>query len=237
MLELLDRIETLYKAKGWTAKQFGLEIGLKKSPMNDWRDSKATPTLEQAYKICEIFEVNPDWLLTGKGEMFATEKQGRLVVMENQILVPVYKHITACAGKGSDNSYVEGELEQYLPLPAEKLGVRDDKKIYGMHVEGNSMAAADIPDGSIAVIRITDDFFYAERGDPCHVKYERDGFEVDAIKFYYPKKDGSSVTLRSAEGSGIPPFEFDREDLEMRNPFVCGVVVGVVEFYKPQKGR
>ena len=111
------------------------------------------------------------------------------------------------------------------------------RSVYGLYVNGRSMEAANIPDGSIAVVKPTDDHFKAGYGDPCHIRFKKSDCEVDTIKFYYPRKDGSGATVRAAHGSGVPCVDFDYEELRKGNLHVYGVVVGVIEFHKPQSGR
>ena len=120
-------------------------------------------------------------------------------------------------------------------MPCSALDSRG-RNTYGCYVNDSSMEAASIPDGSIAVVKPIDDDFKAGYGDPCHIQFIKDGCEVDTIKFYYPRKDGSGATVRAAHGSGVPCVDFDYEELRKGNLHVYGVVVGVIEFHKPQHG-
>ncbi|GHV50267.1 hypothetical protein FACS1894216_02140 [Synergistales bacterium] len=66
MKEVIARIKGLLADSGLTAKQFGIDIGLKKSPFNDWDAGKSAPTVPQILRICEIFGVSANWILTGE---------------------------------------------------------------------------------------------------------------------------------------------------------------------------
>lgn len=61
-LRILEQTERL----GITGKQLGELLGLKKSPLTDWKNQKSCPTLDQLVKMCEIFAVPSDYLLFGK---------------------------------------------------------------------------------------------------------------------------------------------------------------------------
>ena len=98
------------------------------------------------------------------------------------------------------------------------------------------MASAKIPDGSIAIIRVCNGDWEPRYGDPCYVQYLHKGFMLDAIKFYYPSKDGKFARIASAEGSGIAPLDFDEEELKAGYLIIKGVVISVVESHKPTKG-
>lgn len=227
------KLRSLRKKSKLTQEELSQKVNVSIDTVRRWEGGARLPNSDSLRLIADIFDVSTDYLL----ERTESAKKEALQVFDNQVVVPIYNSISAHCGEGVDNHDITGELEQYLPLPSDYLGTKDASSVYGLHVDGNSMEAARIADGDIAVIRKCDDWFSPNYGDPCHVQYERDGYMVDAIKFYYPKKDGSSVTLSSAEGSGVRDMTFSHEDIARGNPNILGVVVGVVEFHKPIKGR
>lgn len=66
MNNLYDRIVEQTKQLNMTGKELGEAIGLKKSPLTDWKNKKSKPTIEQIIKMCEIFAIPTDYLLLGK---------------------------------------------------------------------------------------------------------------------------------------------------------------------------
>lgn len=66
MPDLYERILEQTKRLGISGKELGALLGLKKSPMTDWKNQKSTPTIEQIIKMCEIFAISADYLLFGK---------------------------------------------------------------------------------------------------------------------------------------------------------------------------
>ena len=72
MDEIISRIINLTEEKQMNGKELGEILGLKKSPITDWKNKKAKPTLEQMIKMCEIFEVSADFILFGKGNKIDT---------------------------------------------------------------------------------------------------------------------------------------------------------------------
>lgn len=234
MISLLsDKIKICRKEKKLTQLELAELLTVSIDSVRRWESGRIIPDAFFLGRLAEIFGVSTDYLL----ERTESAQKESLQVFENQVVVPVYNSVSVHCGEGVDNNNITGELDRYLPLPSDELGTNDASRVYGLYVDGNSMQAARIADGNIAVIRKCDDWFSPSYGDPCHVQYERDGYMVDAIKFYYPKRDGSSVTLSSAEGSGVRDMTFSHEDISRGNPNILGVVVGVVEFHKPIKGR
>ncbi len=66
MTEICDRIKEQSNKIGISSKELAELLGLKKSPLTDWKNKKSKPTLEQIIKMCEIFAVSSDYLLFGK---------------------------------------------------------------------------------------------------------------------------------------------------------------------------
>lgn len=66
MQELYERIIEQTDKLGISGKELGNLLGLKKSPLTDWKNKKSNPTLEQLTKMCEIFAMDADYMLFGK---------------------------------------------------------------------------------------------------------------------------------------------------------------------------
>lgn len=68
MSGLYERIIAQTERLGISGKELGQKLGLKKTPLTDWKNKKSCPTLEQVIKMCEIFGVSSDYLIWGKLE-------------------------------------------------------------------------------------------------------------------------------------------------------------------------
>lgn len=79
MIYLAQKIEQLTKEKGITGKELGIMLNLKKSPLTDWKNGKAKPTLEQIIKICDIFGISSDELLDIKSNNILSEQEKQLL--------------------------------------------------------------------------------------------------------------------------------------------------------------
>ncbi|MCX6273232.1 MAG: helix-turn-helix domain-containing protein [Bacteroidetes bacterium] len=67
---MVDRIALLLKSKNITASQFADEIGVQRSSISHVLSGRNKPSLEFIQKILKRYsEINPDWLLFGKGPM------------------------------------------------------------------------------------------------------------------------------------------------------------------------
>lgn len=63
--EIYNRIIQKAQEKGLNGNEIGKQLGLKKSPLTDWKNGHSIPTTEQIIKLCEIFAVSADYLLFG----------------------------------------------------------------------------------------------------------------------------------------------------------------------------
>lgn len=66
---IYDRIYEQCRTHKINGKQLGELLNLRKSPMTDWKNGQAKPTVEQIAKMCEIFAVSADYLILGKEKM------------------------------------------------------------------------------------------------------------------------------------------------------------------------
>lgn len=235
-------IRDLRKSKRLSVPKLATLLSMSQSYLYDLEHDRRTPSTPTLQRLATFFGVTTDYLMgreENKNRLVSTkadEATSTVKLLKDQILVPVYVNIVPHCGPGNNNEGVVGEIDCYLPFSAADLGTHDVNKVFGVQVEGSSMASAKIPDGSIAIIRACNGDWEPRYGDPCYVQYLHKGFMLDAIKFYYPSKDGKFARIASAEGSGIAPLDFDEEELKAGYLIIKGVVISVVESHKPTKG-
>ena len=68
------RLKLLRKKLGKTQTEFGAAIGLKQRTISEIESGSANLTERNFNSICDKFNVNPEWLRHGTGEMFLPEK-------------------------------------------------------------------------------------------------------------------------------------------------------------------
>ncbi|WP_368260665.1 helix-turn-helix domain-containing protein [Eubacterium callanderi] len=102
-----DKVKELRKHLNLTQKEFGERIGLKPNSISDIENEKNSLTDIVLKSICKEFNVNEEWLRTGKGEMFVD------VLPEDEL--------GAYLGKIGTGDYPEIEriIKAYFRLPEE----------------------------------------------------------------------------------------------------------------------
>lgn len=84
MSSLYNRILEQTTRLGISGTELGEMLGLKKSPLTDWKNQKSKPTLEQLIRMCEIFAVTSDYLLFGTSINLPSDQQ-ELIEIYNQL--------------------------------------------------------------------------------------------------------------------------------------------------------
>lgn len=74
---IVDRIKAFMQYKSLNSLSLSKELGYNSSEKISrlFRDKKAKPSYDIIYDISNKFEINVDWLITGRGSMLRTEQK------------------------------------------------------------------------------------------------------------------------------------------------------------------
>ena len=64
-----ERIKKIRKENGLTQTEFGARIGVRGNTITNYETSVRAPSEAILKSICREFDINPEWLETGKGRM------------------------------------------------------------------------------------------------------------------------------------------------------------------------
>ena len=74
---MINRINLILRAKNITAQQFAEEIGIQTSGMSHILSGRNNPSLEFVNKVIRRYpEIDANWLLLGKGQMYSDANPG-----------------------------------------------------------------------------------------------------------------------------------------------------------------
>ena len=65
-MTISERIFDLISKKGFTQKEFSRRTGIAESTISDWKKKGTNPVSDKILSICEVLEVSPYFLLSGK---------------------------------------------------------------------------------------------------------------------------------------------------------------------------
>ena len=108
-----DRIKKIRKELDLTQQEFADRIGIKRNSLANYETGRNTPMDAIITSICREFNVNEEWLRTGKGEMFIEQtKDEQIATFVGSIL------------KDEDDSF-KRRLISGRELPTHSLSQRD----------------------------------------------------------------------------------------------------------------
>lgn len=230
-----ERIKTARNRTGLTQEELSERIKKARQTVVRWEKGERAPQGDDLKLIANALETTVSYL-TGETDdpspLKKTEpsssKEPSLKVdnvpHDGWIEVPVLARENAvCAGDGWDHDFIFPEVERYELMTQKTVGEISrypQKRPYIVPVEGDSMEAANIPDGCEVVINPEE---RVKSGETALVRY-RDGDEDKiAVKWIYWQRDGG-VEIRSAT-TKYPSYVYTKEEIREGLFFCCGKVM------------
>ena len=65
--EISERILKVLKDRNMTQAEFAKQVGIATSTISEWKKRKTNPTADKIMDICNVLQITPEQLLTGKG--------------------------------------------------------------------------------------------------------------------------------------------------------------------------
>ncbi|MBQ9418411.1 MAG: helix-turn-helix transcriptional regulator [Bacteroidales bacterium] len=82
---MINRINLILRAKNITARQFAEEIGVQPSGMSHILGGRNNPSLDFVQKVIKRYpEIDANWLLMGRGEMYFASAKGEMPQEDNR---------------------------------------------------------------------------------------------------------------------------------------------------------
>lgn len=143
-----DRLVKARENLGFNQANFSEKIDLAAQSLARYEKNKVNPSMEFVAKLTDMFNINSNWLLTGKGEMFISETK-EIQKSDNNYNIDLL-NVRAGAGEGIYN-YV---IETVDTISLDKSFFRtpiNTNKIKGIQVDGDSMEPT-LRDGDYVLI-------------------------------------------------------------------------------------
>ena len=156
MKPILVRIKEIISAKGISDSQFARDTETAQTTIANMFGRDSEPRSDLLEKVIENYDVNPVWLLTGKGDMFNAnlslemvkelEKKVDATLVNNHLKIPLLRQTVSC-GPGQDWEH-EDNIENYIE-PLDAIPALRGKNIYAFQARGISMIGLGIQDGDV----------------------------------------------------------------------------------------
>jgi DNA-binding XRE family transcriptional regulator len=168
---MINRINLILQAKNITAKQFAEEIGIQPSGMSHIMSGRNNPSLEFVNKVIRRYpEIDANWLLLGKGEMYAAGAMESPAVSSPTLFAPPAPSPAPAPAPVVKPEPALETISKEIPMAveAEKENVPDEEDWKGLYEvttaergleDGNPKEKpAPVGDGGRKLVRIL--FFY-----------------------------------------------------------------------------
>lgn len=186
MPNLPNRLKKVRTELGFSIDQIAKEL-IKKDvkitarTIYAYESEERPPALPYLQALIDYYDINPEWLLSNRGEMFYTENTKKSapanIDISNMVFIPLLD-MTTSAGYGSlinDDKVSTKEFISFTRTWLSKLTSTSEKYLVGFTVKGDSMQG-DINDGDIIIVNTqynnlsTDGTFAVNIDDQMYVK-------------------------------------------------------------------
>lgn len=210
-----DNIKKLREHLNLTQKEFGSKIGRSHQAIQKYESNETPVKQAMLILISQAYNVNPDWLLNGTGEMFLGENKQQEV--SDIISIPYYPEVSAAAGSGA-LVYDENTVK-HLQISSAIINISTGDNVCLINATGNSMQPV-IDDRDLLLVDlsqklITDEGIYVIRLDTTLV--------VKRVQ-----KILNGIILIS-DNPQYPPRELTAENFNENDAAVIGKVIAVIK--------
>lgn len=138
MIKLKDRIKLLRKDLGLTQQNFAIKLGLKRQTIAAYESGKIEPSESTLLLMCKEFNVNEQWLQTGKGEMKrkVNEEERYTLNLENLGKTDNETIIRWVNAIAETNPEVLKEVERFMK---KIIGIDEDAQVFEYTAPGRTI--------------------------------------------------------------------------------------------------
>lgn len=155
---MIKNLKLLRQTLGLKQDEFGKKIGRTKSAISNYEAGTRQIDNTTIKLICNVFNVNPDWLLNGTGEMFL-DNTSRQQEVSDIISIPYYPEVSAAAGSGA-LVYDENSVK-HLQISSAIINISTGDNVCLINATGNSMQPV-IDDRDLLLVDLTHKDFIDE---------------------------------------------------------------------------
>ena len=90
-MTISERILKVLKDRNMTQVEFAKQVGIATSTISEWKKKKTNPAADKIMNICNVLQITPEQLLTGKGiedeeEIAAASPESRFTPYDIQFI-------------------------------------------------------------------------------------------------------------------------------------------------------
>lgn len=201
-MNLVNRLKIYLEEKGITSRSLAITCGIDPSNLIKMLKNEQNISKKSIDKIIANTDINPDWLLTGEGEMLRSESEPdeiALAAVHTVPLVPV--------------EVFAGPIQRYI---VDGVREKDCRKVVtpvsgaelAIPVSGDSMSP-DIPDGSTLFLARINDAAFIPWGNVMVLDTENGA----VVKRIYPSENSRDAVEARSINPEYPTFDVPKESI------------------------
>ncbi|QHN65614.1 S24 family peptidase [Bergeyella cardium] len=210
-----ERVLYFTDYKGFAKEKFFEELGVTYGNFKGKAKEKALSSDVLAKIVSKYPELNPEWLLTGEGEMLKSENTSTETSKEESVKGIPLVNATAIGGYGNNVfSFEERDVKDYYVIPKFKHKQVD----FMIEVEGSSMYPK-YNSGDVVACRIIKERNFIQWNKTHVIATRKQGIIIKRIK----PSDAPNSLLMVSDNESYDPFNVPEEEIEG-----LAIVVGVI---------
>ena len=210
-----ERVLYFTDYKGFAQEKFFEELGVTYGNFKGKAKEKALSSDVLAKIVSKYPELNPEWLLTGEGEMLKSENTSTETSKEESVKGIPLVNATAIGGYGNNVfSFEERDVKDYYVIPKFKHKQVD----FMIEVEGSSMYPK-YNSGDVVACHIIKERNFIQWNKTHVIATRKQGIIIKRIK----PSDAPNSLLMVSDNESYDPFNVPEEEIEG-----LAIVVGVI---------
>lgn len=214
-MNTLQRIKEYIDFKGITNQKFEKEIGFSNGAFATQLKNNKTIGVDKLENILIAYpEINPEWLLTGQGQMLKRDKSVESVITDKEKGYPLV-NATAIGGVGNSVfAFTDRDVKAYYKIPK-----FNHKKVdFMIEVEGSSMYPK-YNSGDVVACTIIKESAFIQWNKTHVVATQEQGIIIKRIK----KGSAEDSLTMISDNDSYDPFEVPKNEITG-----MALVVGVI---------
>ncbi|MDC3337153.1 LexA family transcriptional regulator [Flavobacteriales bacterium] len=220
MSKIAKNIAHLRKLRKFTQEQFADEIGIKKSRLGAYEESRSSPPIEMLIKLADYFKLPIDVLV--RRDLTLSQEIPFIEVGVQRVLFPIVvdesnQDLIEVVGVKASAGYTEGygDPEFIDELPKMKLPFMPPGKFRAFPIKGDSMLP--LREGAFVVGRFVDGPQQIVEGNTYILVTLTDGIVYKRVY-----KDGQNLMLYS-DNSFYTPYDISVKEIVEVWEFTCSI--------------
>lgn len=207
-----ERLKLLISKADRSQRKIAADIGISAARLNNYVQGVRVISNNMLLKIAEYTGCNPNWLLTGQGEMFVSPVLPAVELVSIELVGEI--------AAGAPFPIVENDHKKYINVPSGLLS--RPGRYYAFQVRGSSMEPV-LPDGDLAIIS-TDWSGLRSLNNRIFAFRTADGITLKKLVLNHRSKQGFLFPVNPA----YDPIPYDKNNTDI---VMIGILILSLRYY------